>query len=108
MSSFSIIYQDQYLMVLDKAAGVVVDPSQTQVEGTIAQILATEYGNKLERGGIVHRLDKDTSGLLLIAKTRDALEVLQAQFKERVVKKQYVCLVHGFSEKEGRIEGAIV
>lgn len=104
---FNIIYQDEFLLVLDKFPGVVVDPSNTQLTGTIAQALTEEYQIELDRGGIVHRLDKDTSGLLLVAKTQEALESLQAQFKERSVKKEYLCLVHGFLEGEGQIEGAI-
>lgn len=107
MTPLNIIYSDDYLMVVDKPPNLVVDPSSTQSEGTLAQILIEEYNITLERGGIVHRLDKDTSGIIVIAKTQKALELLQAQFKERLVKKEYLALVHGFLEEEVSVEGAI-
>ncbi len=105
--SLDIIYSDSDFYILNKPAGIVVEPSQTQRSDTIADILIKEYGSKLPRGGIVHRLDKDTSGILLVAKTQEALENLQAQFKERTTKKEYVSLVHGLIEKGGQISGAI-
>lgn len=107
MTPLNIIYSDDYLMVLDKPPNLVVDPSNTQQEGTLAQILTTEYGITLDRGGIVHRLDKDTSGLIVVAKTQTALEGLQDQFKDRTVKKEYLTLVHGFLEKSIKVDGAI-
>lgn len=107
MPFFKILYTDESLMVLDKAPGVVVAPSETQTGQTIAQVLQTDYGITLDRGGIVHRLDKDTSGLLLIAKTQEALTELQRQFKQREVSKCYLALVHGLTDKTGKIEGPI-
>ncbi len=107
MTSLKIVYQDDNLMVIDKPAGLVVDPSITQTTDTLADILTNEYGIKVERGGIVHRLDKDTSGLILIAKDDSTLEKLQAQFKDRTVKKEYTALVHGFLESELEIDGPI-
>ncbi|OGE30650.1 hypothetical protein A2631_03790 [Candidatus Daviesbacteria bacterium RIFCSPHIGHO2_01_FULL_44_29] len=103
----TVIFEDDCLMVLDKSAGVVVEPTETQTRDTLADILIRDYQNNLDRGGIVHRLDKDTSGILLVAKTQAALENLQAQFKDRVVKKQYIALVHGLIKDDGVIEGAI-
>ncbi len=98
-----IIYEDDYLLVLDKPSGLVVDKSQTQKENTLEDLLKID----LERSGIVHRLDKGTSGLLVVAKTKEALENLQGQFKERLVKKEYLALVHGFVESSGKVEGNI-
>src|SRR5947209_19204432 len=95
MASIPIIYEDEYFLVVDKPPGLVDDPSQSQQTGTLAEILQQELGICLDRGGIVHRLDKDTSGLLLVANTQSALENLQDQFKQRIVKKEYVTLSHG-------------
>src|SRR5437867_2482625 len=94
------IYADDELMVLDKPPGLVVDKSETQKEDTLEDWLRKNYSSSLDRMGIVHRIDKDTSGLLLVAKTQDALKNLQAQFKERKVKKQYLALVHGLVESK--------
>lgn len=102
-----IIYEDEYFLAVDKPAGLVVDPADTVKEETLADILQKEFGITLLRGGIVHRLDKDTSGILLAAKTQPALEALQNQFKERETKKEYLTLVHGFIEESGEVEGAI-
>ncbi len=106
MNDLNVLYQDSSLIVIDKPPGLVVDPSSTQQSLTLADILISDFKIKLERGGIVHRLDKDTSGVILVAKTKDALEKLQAQFKNRVVKKEYLSLVHGFLESRV-VEGAI-
>jgi 23S rRNA pseudouridine1911/1915/1917 synthase len=102
-----ILYQDDFLMVIDKPPNLVVDSSETQKTGTLQNILQDEFGIKVDRGGIVHRLDKDTSGLMVVAKTKEALETLQLQFKERMVKKEYLALCHGFLEKEEIVSGAI-
>jgi 23S rRNA pseudouridine1911/1915/1917 synthase len=102
-----IIYEDESLMVINKPPGLVVDSSETQITGTLQEILENQFQIKLDRGGIVHRLDKDTSGLMIIAKTQDALENLQFQFKERMVKKEYIALVHGNMEEAKTVNGAI-
>ena len=70
----NIIFEDSAFIVVDKPAGLVVDSSETQKTGTLQDILENEYKIKVLRGGIVHRLDKDTSGIILIAKTDLALE----------------------------------
>lgn len=101
------IYEDTDFLVLDKPPGLVVDLAETVKEETLADILIRDFGINLSRGGIVHRLDKDTSGILLVAKTQQALENLQAQFKERKTKKEYLALVHGFVDKSGKVEGNI-
>ncbi len=107
MISPKIIYQDDYLLALDKPPGLVVDPNATTKEQTLADLLQEDFGIKLFRGGIVHRLDKDTSGVILVAKTEEALINLQTQFKERKIKKEYLTLVHGWVEKAGVVEGNI-
>ncbi|MCR4306026.1 MAG: RluA family pseudouridine synthase, partial [Candidatus Daviesbacteria bacterium] len=101
------IYEDGNLLVLDKPPGLVVDPAETVKEETLADILQKEFKIKLPRGGIVHRLDKDTSGVILVAKTAEALENLQKQFQERVVRKEYLALVHGEVPEGGTVEGSI-
>src|SRR3989304_7951391 len=103
-----IIFQDDYLLVVNKSAGIVVDQSQTNKEPTLTDLLKKEFNIQLFRGGIVHRLDKDTSGVLLVAKTQKALENLQNQFKERKIKKEYLALVHGYVMESGRVEAAIM
>lgn len=102
-----IIFEDENLLVVDKPAGLVSTPSETQAEGTLADILNKEHGVQLDRGGLVHRLDKDTSGLILAAKTQEIFDGLQAQFKDRTVKKEYLALVHGVMEQSGKIEAKI-
>ncbi len=110
-----IIFEDEDLMVLEKPAGITVNRSDTTkeeetvqewVEDKIkdqrsrlaakrAKIKADEESDFYKRAGIVHRLDKETSGILLAAKNQEAFENLQQQFKERRVKKAYTALVHG-------------
>lgn len=104
---FRLIHQDNHLLVIDKPPGLVVDPSITQTKPTLVDLLKQEFDIKLERAGIVHRLDKDTSGLMIVAKTQQALNNLQSQFKARFVKKEYLALVHGFLLEEKEIEAPI-
>lgn len=112
MISPKIIFEDKYLLVIDKPAGLVVNRAQTTKGSTLQDWL--EVYLKLadsgigERAGIVHRLDKDTSGILLVAKTETAFSQLQQQFKERVVLKKYLALVHGeVKPSSGTIRAAI-
>ncbi len=113
MKAPKILHEDKYLLVLDKPAGWVVNRAQTVKKQTlqdwIEKNLKSQISNlKSYRGGIVHRLDKETSGILLIAKTSEAFENLQKQFKERKVKKRYLALVHGKIEpEEGIIKAPI-
>lgn len=101
-----VIHQDRDLIVLDKAAGMVVHPGAGHASGTVVNALLHHVkdlkgiGGEL-RPGIVHRLDKDTSGLLVIAKSDSALRGLQAAFKSREVSKTYVALVMGQPPDEG-------
>ena len=93
-----IVYEDETLVVVNKPAGLVVHPGAGTPSGTLANALAYHF-QKLPgtnvRPGIVHRLDRDTSGLLVVAKTEAALENLSDQFRDRTVYKSYVALVHG-------------
>src|SRR3989338_1888175 len=103
-----IIFEDEDILIIDKPPNLVVDRSETQKEETLEDWLADHSLKvKLDRMGIVHRLDKDTSGLLAVGKTQQAFDNLQAQFRERKTKKEYLALVHGLVEKGGRVEGAI-
>ncbi len=95
-----VLYDDAHLLVIDKPAGIAVHPGaggegSTIVHGLLHQVADLRgVGGEL-RPGIVHRLDKDTSGCLVVAKTEAALRALQAQFKARGVEKRYQALVHG-------------
>jgi len=108
-----ILYEDADLVLLNKPPGEVVHPAPGHPTGTLVQALLahctdlTGVGGRL-RPGIVHRLDKDTSGLLLVAKNDRAFRALQEQFKAREVRKAYLALVHGhLREPAGRIEAPI-
>jgi 23S rRNA pseudouridine1911/1915/1917 synthase len=99
-----IIYEDDdVLVVVDKPAGIVVFPEGQTKEGTLIDELIKEKPELAKVGetpryGVVHRLDKDTSGVLLVAKTTKALNFLQKQFINRRVEKKYICLVEGALE----------
>jgi 23S rRNA pseudouridine1911/1915/1917 synthase len=96
-----IIHQDNVLLVIDKPSGWIVNEASTTGQVPVVQEWLKknfDYGiaaSKDLRSGIVHRLDKETSGVLLVAKTPDAFSYLQSLFKERKVKKSYKALVHG-------------
>ncbi|MBX4201200.1 RluA family pseudouridine synthase [Candidatus Parcubacteria bacterium] len=95
-----VIYQDEDVMVVEKPAGVVVFPEGQTTENTLIDALILEYpelknAGEAPRYGVVHRLDKGTSGLLLVAKTPEALIFLQKQFKNRTVEKKYKALASG-------------
>lgn len=95
-----IVYEDETLVVVNKPAGLVVHPAAGIHSGTLANALAYHFQQLPDSGagvrpGIVHRLDRDTSGLLVVAKTETALENLSDQFRDRMVFKSYVALVHG-------------
>lgn len=108
MPKLKILFEDDQILVIDKSAGMVVTPADSIQAETIAEILVHDFKINLDRGGVVHRLDKDTSGVLVVAKTQKSLESLQAQFKDRLVKKQYIALVHGNLDLERVVKGAIV
>ncbi len=102
-----VIFTDPDILVLDKSGNLVVTNSDTVSSNTLEEILKDQFKINLDRGGIVHRLDKDTSGLIVVAKTESALDNLQAQFKNRQVKKTYLALVHGWLESAGQVVGEI-
>ena len=97
-----IVWEDNVILVLDKPAGWVVSRAETTCgEKTVQDWLEEKIKITIERAGIVHRLDKETSGLLLVAKTPEAFVNLQEQFKARKIKKKYLALVHGKVEPPG-------
>jgi 23S rRNA pseudouridine1911/1915/1917 synthase len=102
-----IVYEDGTLAVVNKPAGLVVHPAAGTPSGTLANALAYHFqqlpGREV-RPGIVHRLDRDTSGLLVVATAATALENLSDQFRDRTVFKSYVALVHGRVASSGKID----
>ncbi len=100
MADPKIIFEDESFFVVEKPSGWITDSAATTkgqpvIQEWVAENFQFPINNFQFRNGIVHRLDKETSGLLLIAKTNAALEDLQRQFKDRLVHKTYVALVHG-------------
>jgi 23S rRNA pseudouridine1911/1915/1917 synthase len=96
VTGFRIAYEDPHLLVVDKGPGLVVHPSRGHTEGTLAQLLAdTAAGGDPERAGIVHRLDRDTSGLLVVARSQEAHRGLQAALARRLIQREYLALVQG-------------
>ncbi len=111
---FPILYEDAHLLVLDKPAGLVVHPAPGNAEGTLVNALLAHCGDSLpgiggeRRPGIVHRLDKDTSGVMVVAKTEQALAALSAAFAARDLDRAYLALCWGLpSPATGEISGAI-
>jgi 23S rRNA pseudouridine1911/1915/1917 synthase len=93
---FTIVYQDGHLIVVDKGAGLVVHPARGHHEDTLSQMLGGLLaGGEPERAGIVHRLDRDTSGLLVVARSEEVLRTLQRMLTERRIEREYVALVEG-------------
>ena len=111
---FPILYEDRDLIVLDKPAGLVVHPAAGNLDGTLVNALLAHCGAGFtgigaeKRPGIVHRLDKDTSGVMVVAKTQLASDVLSAAFAARDLERTYVALCWGLpAPVSGEIEGAI-
>ncbi len=120
-----IVFEDEYLAVINKPAGMVVHPGAGISSGTLANALAFYFGfgssdlgiagdrqseisNLKSQIGLVHRLDKDTSGLIVVAKDEQTHEALAEQFRERTVQKKYIALVHGsIRENSGTIDRPI-
>ena len=106
-----IAYEDEHLLVVDKPAGVVVHPSAGHRSGTLVHGLlahAISGGGEAERPGIVHRLDRDTSGLLVVARSDEAHRRLQRLLRKRGIEREYLALVRGRPRSQhGRIEAAI-
>ncbi len=95
-AAFGVAYEDEHLIVVDKPAGVVVHPARGHAHGTLAQALAERAGGGQEgRAGIVHRLDRDTSGLLVVAKGEAVHRALRALLARRAITREYLALVEG-------------
>jgi 23S rRNA pseudouridine1911/1915/1917 synthase len=96
-ASFSIAHEDPHLIVVDKPAGVVVHPARGHATGTLVQALAGRAGGgeDPERPGIVHRLDRDTSGLLVVARDESTHRALRALLSDRRIEREYLALVEG-------------
>jgi 23S rRNA pseudouridine1911/1915/1917 synthase len=107
---YGVVYEDDWLLVVDKPAGVVVHPAPGHEHGTLAQGLVergARGGHEL-RPGIVHRIDKDTSGLLIVAKADHAYQALVAAMERRDIKRVYVTLLRGdLPQREGTIDAPI-
>lgn len=117
----NIIYEDQYLMVVDKPQGMVVHESKGHSSGTLVNALLGLMKSRAEAGdksalstiggeirpGIVHRLDKDTSGLLIIAKNDDAHAAISKQMERHEVKRAYIALVHGIMDEPTTVNARI-
>jgi len=113
----NVLYEDEAVLVLDKPVGLVVHPAPGHWSGTLVNALLHHFGRSgiacstiggKERPGLVHRLDKETTGVMVIAKTDAAHKVLAAQFKSHTITRRYEALVWGILKKsEGLIESAI-
>ena len=108
-----ILYEDDDIIVVNKKSGMVVHPGNGNYSHTLVNALmgyTDELSDEggLERCGIVHRIDKDTSGILLIAKTNEAHRILSDGFKNKTIKRKYIALVHGVIEaNKGKIDAPI-
>jgi 23S rRNA pseudouridine1911/1915/1917 synthase len=105
-----VVYEDEHLIVIDKPAGMVVHPAAGNPDGTLVNALLHHCGGSLSgiggvaRPGIVHRLDKDTSGLLVAAKTDRAHEGLARQFAAHTIDRRYMAIVAGRPKTDGKVE----
>jgi 23S rRNA pseudouridine1911/1915/1917 synthase len=107
---YAVAYEDEHLLVIDKPAGVVVHPARGHEAGTLAQALAGRVagGEDPRRAGIVHRLDRDTSGLLVVARTEAAHAALKEQLRRREITREYLALVEGRpAARAGTIEAPL-
>lgn len=108
-----IVYEDKHLIVVNKPQGMVVHPAAGNYTGTLVNALLYHTGNSLSaingvvRPGIVHRIDKDTSGLLVVAKNNDAHLFLSEQIKERKANRRYVALLNGIVKEDGTVNKPI-
>lgn len=109
-----IVYEDRHMLVVNKAQGMVVHPAVGNLDGTLVNALMAHCGDNLSgingelRPGILHRIDKDTSGLLLVAKDDKAHSGLAEQIKAHSLTREYLCLVHGkIKEESGTIDAPI-
>lgn len=103
-----VIYEDKDMMVVDKPAGLVTTKERKNEENTLEDWLRNRYQisdirYQMERAGIVHRLDKGTSGLILVAKNQDSFLNLKKQFKDRLIKKKYMAMICGDVSETGEM-----
>lgn len=106
---FTIAWADEHLIVVDKGPGLVVHPARGHHERTLSQLLAPQLaGGEPGRAGIVHRLDRDTSGLLVVARSEESHRRLQAALGDRLIEREYVALVEGRPPaRSGTIEAPV-
>jgi 23S rRNA pseudouridine1911/1915/1917 synthase len=118
---FAIVHQDEHLIVIDKGPDLVVHPARGHAQNTLSQLLApliagageedgegADAGWEADRPGIVHRLDRDTSGLLVVARSQEAHRLLAAAISERLLEREYLALVEGRPPaRSGTIEAPI-
>jgi 23S rRNA pseudouridine1911/1915/1917 synthase len=106
-----LAYEDEHLLVVDKPAGIAMHPGAGTASGTLAAQLVTlgaVGGEDADRPGIVHRLDRDTSGLVLVARAEDAFSALQKAIRRREVERRYLALVRGHARsRSGRIDAPL-
>lgn len=108
-----LVFEDSSLFVFSKPSGWITNEAETTTTQPVLQTYIKENfnyslkGNVLMRNGIVHRLDKETSGLILVAKNEESFISLTSQFKERQIEKKYVALAHGFTEDSGEIKETV-
>lgn len=101
----AILHEDDAIVVVDKLAGMIVHPARGHWEGTLASALAHYFGTLSQRGGptrpgIVHRLDRDTSGVIVVAKNDQAHDALATQFQSRLAEKEYLAIVVGVPDRD--------
>ncbi len=106
-----VLFEDEYMAIIRKPQGIVVHPGAGIERGTLVSGLMNRFGNLSNidesRPGIVHRLDKDTSGLMIIAKNNEFYEKIIEEFKNRLIEKKYLAFVHGRVDNKGIVEGYI-
>ena len=105
----AVVYQDQHLLVVDKPAGLVVHPGAGNPDGTLVNALLHRDPEliRVPRAGVVHRLDKNTSGLLVVARTLLAHKRLVSALKDRQVEREYLAVVHGLLRAGGRVDAPV-
>ncbi|MBT4857213.1 RluA family pseudouridine synthase [Candidatus Uhrbacteria bacterium] len=111
MPVFEILFENEEMVTINKPAGVLVHEAETSTEFTLVDALLCKWpeiatvGDDAKRAGLVHRLDKHASGIMVVAKTQEAFDHLKTQFKDRLVKKNYTVLVHEkLSQESGTID----
>jgi 23S rRNA pseudouridine1911/1915/1917 synthase len=104
-----VLFEDEHMLVVDKPAGIVVHPAKGHSEGTLAQLLSgVAQGGDSQRAGIVHRLDRDTTGVILVAKEEQTHRDLSMQFEQRKVFKEYTAITAGVLDRDSDyVEGRI-